>query len=107
MYGVVAVALLVGLAGCGGLMGGGDGCGPGDTEITNAGDADGSVTVTGEVGESAQGSFVIDDGTGTALIQSQEDVSEGDCVTVEGRPVNTSDMGGAGVAISPSNVTVN
>jgi len=31
-YGLVAVALLVGLAGCGGILGGG-GCGPGETEI--------------------------------------------------------------------------
>jgi len=102
---VVTVALLVGLAGCG-MLGGG-GCGPGETEITNAADADGSVSVTGEVTETGQVSFVVDDGTATAFIQRPGDVSEGDCVTVEGRTVDTSNMGGADVAMQATNITVN
>ncbi|MBX0285036.1 OB-fold nucleic acid binding domain-containing protein [Haloarcula salinisoli] len=103
-YGLVAVALMVGLAGCGGILGGGGGCGPGETEIA---EASGEVSVTGEVTETGQGSFTIDDGTDTAFVQSTDDVSEGDCVTVEGVASDTSSMPGANVTIAAESISVN
>ncbi|MFC6757783.1 MULTISPECIES: OB-fold nucleic acid binding domain-containing protein [Haloarcula] len=102
-YGLVAVGLMVGLAGCGGILGG-SGCSPGETEIA---EASGEVSVTGEVTETGQGSFTIDDGTDTAFVQSQDDVSEGDCVTVEGVASDTSSMPGANVTIAAESVSVN
>jgi len=94
---------MVGLAGCGGVLGGG-GCGPGETEIAGA---DGKVSVTGEVTDTGQGSFTVDDGTDTAFVQSRDDVSEGDCVTVEGTASDTSELPGANVTIAAESVTVN
>ena len=65
------------------------------------------MSVTGEVTDTGQGSFTIDDGTDTAFVQNQKDVSEGDCVTVEGVASETGSMPGANVTIAAESVTVN
>jgi len=118
----VIVALMVGLAGCGGFGssgdaagteseadggGGGTSCGPGETEISAAPDAEGQVSITGEVIETGNASFVIDDGTASAFIQRPGNVSQGDCVTVDGYVFDTGDMPGADVTVQASNVTQN
>jgi len=83
---VLLVVLTVSLAGCG-LFGGG--CGPGDTEIGEVSGTNGTVSVTGEVNVTEDNGFTITDGTGEAVVVSDEDVSEGDCVTVEGETSDT------------------
>jgi hypothetical protein len=101
---VVAVALLASTAGCS-MLGGGGGCGPGDAKIGQLEAGSGSTTITGEVGKTGPGSFVVDDGTGKAFIMGQADVSSGSCVTVEGRPSQIPGGTPADVGFVPQSVS--
>lgn len=116
----LAVLLVVAMAlsGCLALGDGGSGtaCGPGDTKITNAvnGETDPSsasfekVTVVGEVTQTNDATFVVDDGSGKALISSRNNPSEGDCVEITGVPRSggqiTQDRG-ADILIGPTNIS--
>lgn len=100
---LAAVVVLVALSGCTGL-GAGNGCGPGDTNIGDieSGSTE-QVTVEGTVQKTGPGSYVIDDGTGKALIMSgQHDVSEEECKQITGTPTADFESQVADVAIAPS-----
>jgi uncharacterized protein YdeI (BOF family) len=112
----VAVVIALSLTGCGALGGGGGGggCGPGDTKISTIAETESMtdqerVSFTGEVvenGGGAQTAYAIDDGTGTAFVQRMSgDLSEGDCVTVEGQAYPYTMGGPADAIIAATNVS--
>lgn len=112
----LAVVIALSLAGCGALGGGGGGggCGPGDTKISTIAERESMtnqerVSFTGEVvdnGGGGQTAYAIDDGTGTAFVQQLSgDLSEGDCVTVEGQAYPNTMGGPADAIIAAQNVS--
>mgnify|MGYP006280498301 CR=1 FL=1 len=106
---VAALVVLSAFAGCSALGGGsGSGCGPGDSKIENLEPGTTGVSVEGEVVETSQVSFAIDDGTGKAFIMpasGSHAVEEGDCVAIDGRAQSGGMGGPADISIIGQNVT--
>ncbi len=59
-------------------------CGPGETAIVEINQSVSTVSISGEVTDRGESLFVVDDGTGTALVYTSGNAIGGDCVAVTG-----------------------
>jgi len=105
VLGTILVIVMIALSGCS-VLGSGGSCGPGETKIAQANDSADTVSITGEVVEAENSSFLVEDGSGTAFIpNTQAGVSPGDCLTVDGQPTASFTKQDADVVIVPDEIT--